>query len=220
MNLFAPNMIFHKEVGWLVKESVKADIQDQIESFSELPDGWHYGEGCGATEYAVKQAIGICSQLLMHNIEEMEVFPGIHGGISVFGYRDEHVFEVFCDQNGFIDILHEVNGNTSYEQDYITLHEVVSYLRRLPWMAELLASKSLLGFSTQNCLIKSYDASQVMLSPSHHTTEEYQSYLQDVPGRTAAPNAGTFFTITTPIYRGPHQSYGELTPPTYLLKPA
>ena len=54
--------------------------------------------------------------------------------ISVFGYRDEHVFEVFCDQNGFIDILHEVNGNTSYEQDYITLHEAqLVTLGRLPF---------------------------------------------------------------------------------------
>ena len=210
--------LFNDNLVWIAKENKNTSIPSQIYSFSTLPDGWHYGEGCGATKHAVTKAMKVYSQLLRHKIDEIEVYPGIHGGISIFGYRDGHVLEVFCDQNGFIDILHEVSGNTSYEKDDISLDEVVSYLRGLPWMAEL-STQKLLGFSTLNYSIKSYNASPVMLSPCHQITAVYPSYRQDAPERAVALNANTFLVTTSPRFRETHLYSGELPPPTYRLQP-
>ncbi len=202
--------------NWTTKQNEDSHILDKIRSFSELPDGWHYGEGRGATEQAQEMAKMICSQLPEFGID-IKLFPGIYGGITIFGCRDSHFFEIFCSEDGLIDILHEFEGNTLSEQDDKSLGEAIQYLRDQLWDAEswmesFLKEKSL-GFSTLYYSTKNYNDLQAMLLPGHQKTAVYQFSLQNAPEDAAVLNADTF-VVTTQILT--HPSYGEYFPASYL----
>ena len=209
MKLAQDLLMFNEDIGWSAGTREGAAIRDRIHSFSDLEEGWHYGEGRSATDLAVTRALEVCSQLQEHDFNEVEVFPGIHGGITVFGYRGDDVLEIYCDQGGLIDLLHEVNGDVVYEWDDRPLSEVIGYLRGLPWMVELLKKKWLFDYSTLNSLIRRYDASLAMPSPSLPKMEEYRLFLSDVPEIAATPNADTLIVFTTPTFQETRLSFGR-----------
>lgn len=105
---------------------------EQIQSFAHLPDGWHYGEGRGATPEALSAALEI-DGLLINRVEEIEVFPAVDGGVMVSGYLDEHNLEVMCAPSGRMDLWHEENNTLVHEQRGISTRAFVSYLEGLEW---------------------------------------------------------------------------------------
>ena len=104
----------------------------QIRSFAHLPDGWHYGEGRGATPEALSAALAI-DGLLVDRVEEIEVFPAVDGGVLVSGYLDEHNLELTCAPSGRMDLWHEENDTLVLEQRGISTREFLSYLDDLGW---------------------------------------------------------------------------------------
>ena len=204
------------DVNRMVKENEDSYILDKIRSFSELPDGWHYGEGRGATEQAQVTAQKVCSQLPEFGID-MKLFPGIHGGITIFGCRDSHFFEIFCSENGLIDILHEYEGNTLPEQDDKSLGEAIQYLRDQLWDAESWVESSLKEKSLDSSILyystKNDNDLQAMLLPGQQKMVVYQFSPQNAPEDAAVLNADTF-AVTTQVLTRP--SYGEYFPANYL----
>ncbi len=122
---------------FLVDATPRQDKQDaaiiKIDSFVDLPNGWHYGEGRGATKLAVNSARTMHALLMEHNVNEVEVFPDANGGILLSGYYDEETLEVFCDHDGKINILHEVGNEITYEKDDVSAQEVKGYVGGLLW---------------------------------------------------------------------------------------
>ena len=104
-------------------------------SFSQLPDGWNYGEGRGATEDAVTAAIELNS-LLVRYAHEIEVFPGVDGGILLCGYYEDQVLEIRCDPSGRMDMWLEVADEPVYEQDAVSLDTISAFLGDLGWQAK------------------------------------------------------------------------------------
>ena len=102
----------------------------QIRSFAHLPDGWHYGEGRGATREALSAALEI-DELLIDRVEEIEVFPAVDGGVLVSGYIDEHNLELTCAPSGRMDLWHEESDTLVYEQRGISTRAFLSHLEDL-----------------------------------------------------------------------------------------
>lgn len=178
-------------------------IRDQIHSFRDLALGWHYGEGRGATKLAVEAALTIHSHFIKCDINEIEVFPEIDGGILVSGYHERHTLEVFCDQDGHTNFLHEINDEICYEKDNVPMEKIVEYLGGLPWR-----SKNLFDFFIQCTTARSSDDLQVLHSKIHQTIAELQSLTLNVQKKKAALNANTYGVfisrnhLATPLFSG------------------
>ena len=107
--------------------------ETQIRAFAQLREGWHYGEGRGATEKAMATALEVDSRLLACNVHEVEVFPGVDGGILLSVYHENDTLEVRCDPSGRMDMLHEVNDEVVNERHGVSLEKIGAYLEGLEW---------------------------------------------------------------------------------------
>lgn len=109
-----------------------------IESFLDLPDGWQYGEGRGATEAAHDTALKIDALLLRTGARVIEAFPYLDGGILVCGrYANEDV-EVSCEPDGLtLSLCHAMDDEPHYEEDDCNFDFISDYIKRLPWALRL-----------------------------------------------------------------------------------
>ena len=107
--------------------------ETQIRAFAQLREGWHYGEGRGATEKAMATALEVDSRLLACNVHKVEVFPGVDGGILLSVYHENDTLEVRCDPSGRMDMLHEVNDEVVNERHGVSLEKIGAYLEGLEW---------------------------------------------------------------------------------------
>ena len=168
------------------------EISRRILSFLELRDGWHYGEGRGATRLAVDLAIRIRDLLAPFNLDGIEVFPDVSGGILVSGYYYNGVFEIFCDADGELEVEHRIEQDTIFESTDMQFEDLTEYLRR-----ELWESMRLSDFFIPNITAIRSDDLKVWYSSAHLPLEHYQSSTPSVQERLAEPSANTFVCITT-----------------------
>jgi len=178
-----------------------ASQEAQIRSFAQLPNGWHYGEGRGATDKAVATAVGANSLLLMHGAHDVEAFPDVEGGILLSGYHGDHTLEILCDPSGRMDMLHEANDEVVKDRGRVSLEEVDAYIRGLEW-----TPKNLFVYFIQCTSASERDASRVWLS-SHPPVEGYRSSTPGALWTIAAENVpisvGTIkASPDTPMFSG------------------
>ena len=169
--------------------------ETQIRSFAQLPDGWHYGEGCGATEKAIETALEVNSLLLECNAHEVEVFPGVDGGILLSGYQEDDTLQVRCDPSGRMDMLHEVNDEVFNEQRRVSLEEIGTYLEGLEW-----TPKNSFVYCIQTISADKGVDSQVRLF-SHPPTEE--ASLFSIPGALLTIAVANVPTLISTIKASP-----------------
>lgn len=80
----------------------------KIDSFSELPKGWHYGDGEAALKDVIDAALKIEAHLRMIGFSHTDAFPGADGEIMVVGYRGDHDLEVTLIPGDEFEIIHVV----------------------------------------------------------------------------------------------------------------
>lgn len=189
------------------------DVVDQIYSFERLQDGWHYGEGCSATELAVRLALWANSRLVECNASDVEVFPDVDGGILVSGYHEDETLEILCGPTGQIDMVHEDGENVIYERKNTLPHEVLQYLRGLSW-----ESMKLSGFFIQSTSAGDTGGLRVWLSRIPPTKVVYRLSTHNVLENVVEPNAHTYIVSTTPKHQEIPPSFGELIQPNYQIE--
>ena len=167
-------------------------ILHRILSFLELRDGWHYGEGRGATRPAVDLAIRIKDLLTSFDLEEIEAFPDVNGGILVSGYCDDDIFEIFCGADGNLEIEHRIEQDGVFESADVQFDDLAEYLRRKLWESMRLSD----FFIPSITAIRSDDL-RVWYSSAQLPLERYQSSTPSAPEKKAEPSANTFLCITT-----------------------
>ncbi len=111
----------------------ESSTETLIQSFSSLPDGWHYGSGQGATKEATNLALDICKLLMKYNANELGAFPDVEGGILVTGYNNDHTIEIFCKPDRLLDLLHETDDSVISEFSDLKYSEIEDYLKKLKW---------------------------------------------------------------------------------------
>ncbi|MYC28162.1 MAG: hypothetical protein F4X63_09260 [Nitrospira sp. SB0662_bin_26] len=200
------------ELNYNAEENPK--IRAQIRSFRDLDHGWHYGEGRGATELAIEAALTIHSYFIKYGIREIEVFPDLDGGILVSGYHEKHTLEVFCNQDGHTDIIHETNDEVVHKKKDVMIDEIVEYLGGLSWRL-----KKLFDSFIANTIVRKSSDLRAWHSRIPQEIEEYQLSTRNVQKRVAGLNVNTY---AVSISQNPQEtllSFGESLPPIYPKKP-
>ena len=180
----------------------------KIRSFAQLPDGWHYGEGCAATEQAVTAALDVNAQFLMHIPDAVEAFPAVDGGVMVGGYWGGHTLEIVCGPSGRLDMVHELDDEVAAERSDVSLDEVTAYMGEMGWTPQTnLSEYFILGTSAS---IRG--DSRVWLS-SHRLEGEFLYSTRGVLSRAAGVSAVTLrnFTPGLPAIRGYSGGSGEIS---------
>ncbi len=155
-----PDMSQGGDINYSTEEN--PEIRHQIRSFHNLAQGWHYGEGRGATDCAVVEALAVYNYFLEYKVKTIEVFPDIDGGILVSGYYKQHTLDVLCTHDGYINLLHEVDDEEFTEKEKISRDEFAAYLGGLLWETE-----NLFGFFIIDTLATTRDDSKVRLFKIH-----------------------------------------------------
>ncbi|MCY4051933.1 MAG: hypothetical protein OXF60_10645 [Gammaproteobacteria bacterium] len=178
-------------------------IKKQIVSFIDLQDGWHFGEGVGASDTAVKAAHDVYDLMIKNGAEEIEAFPAIDGGILISGYFDNESLDVSCRPDGTMEIDHEVNNVLKNEKQGLRLNNVRTYLEKLNWNKK----KSLFGYYIPGISAGESNDIQVRLSNLPAMVLESPPLAPNVLLKVTETNANISMNITeesllTPTYFG------------------
>ncbi len=200
----APYAVYESPSGTVVSGTEANDRATcQILSFARLRNGWHYGEGRGATGIAVDLALAVNSLLSGRNAHEIEVFPDVGGGILVSGYRENETLEILCGPGGRMDVLHEIDGDIAHERRDVSLDEIDEYARGLAW-----TSKKSYDYFIPGTSVKERDVSRVWRSGTLQVAAVYRSSQHSVLENVAEPNAHTYIVFTTPRFPEIHRFSG------------
>ena len=67
---------------------------DKLESFAELPLGWHYGEGIPPGDALISCVTEINNQVYRLGFSRTDAFPGISGNIMLTIYQGKHMIDL------------------------------------------------------------------------------------------------------------------------------
>ena len=113
-----------------------SDTSRKIQSFMDLPVGWHYGEGQPCAPSIRDAALQTHAFLLGLGFAETDAFPGIDGGLLLTIYHAAHYFELRFENDGTITYRHEIDDIEIDEQEALGLQQVQTLLlayRQEPW---------------------------------------------------------------------------------------
>lgn len=166
-------------------------IEDKIRSFRTLPEGWHFGEGVGATDVTVNTAIFVTDLLSRFWVHDMDAFPCVDGGVLVHGYRGDDTIEIQCDPDGRIHIAHERGRDSLHEREDVSMDEIKEYLGELKW-----GQISSFEFSIQDITVLNVDDTQVRLSNPRQATREFPYSIWSV-ALLSADRCATISALST-----------------------
>lgn len=118
----------------MTEQEFKQTVAHKILEFAALPEGWHFGEGVGATSDAVDSALSISALLADHQARNVEAFPCVDGGVLVHGYQGDDVLEIQCDPDRSIHFVHERSGGLVKDRESVSIDDIESYLGELAWV--------------------------------------------------------------------------------------
>ena len=81
-------------------------MRDKIESYRDLPQGWHYGEGEAFSQDVIDRALALESQIRQYGIET-DAFPGLGGEVLLIAYQDNKTWDVCVEPNGTVTLTGE-----------------------------------------------------------------------------------------------------------------
>ena len=150
-------------------------VQKKINSFSELRDGWHFGDGVAPTPETIKNAIDFLN--LTRAFREIDAFPGPSGEISISFYFGDDTVEIIFEPNGTITSIYDQADKD--ELDYresiqpnealVILYVAQTKLTRNLWMNHLSESSRL-----KDIIVKSINDSPLSHSVTPMTAQVYQ----------------------------------------------
>ncbi len=177
-----------------------------IDSFRDLPNGWQYGEGRGATEAAHETALKIDALLLSTAARVIEAFPYLDGGVLVCGrYANEDV-EVSCEPDGrTLNLCHAIDDEPHCEEDDCDIAFITDYIERLPW------AQRLFGYSTPGTIVLiRADTSRPRFRIPAQMGEPLASAL-NVPDEKAEASANTSWHVITQTCPANDRYFGTST---------
>ena len=182
---------------------LKQAVEGQIKEFAALPNGWHFGEGIGATEVAVDLALVVNTLLTDYRARNIEAFPCVDGGVLVHGYQGHDVLEIQCDPDNKVHLVHECNGDLVKEKEDISIDDIECYLGELAWLP---ISSSVI--STQSTTAMNW--ADIPVPPFNRLRRVWDSLcsVHSVESNVAAPNA-TIFIISTKGTEPRRVSFGD-----------
>ncbi len=177
--------------------------EGKIRRFSELGDGWHYGEGVAFDASVLRRSVALHWQVMREGYFTTDAFPGLYGQVVVTIYDGDHYVEYSVEPDGTIEYVYECEGREIQSEVGLTTDAAIGKLRDLrkePWKSSESSSSSTMTYI-------SADFSPALFSPQAGGLEEASpssanSALQSPEPPSASTSAGT-----TPTYqRNPRYS--------------
>lgn len=106
-------------------------IARKVDSFLNLPRGWHYGEGEPPALHTVNTAKEIINFFGSIGFTRIDAFPGLLGEVMITGYAFDHCLEFIIETDGRISLAHEMNGEECYARDNLLQREAKTEARRI-----------------------------------------------------------------------------------------
>ena len=195
--------------------AAKASTPAKIISFSDLPVGWHYGEGGPPTSSTIDLAQDLYWSLEALGYTQTDAFPGIHGEVMVTGYWGTRYAELIAEKDDTISIHLERDGDEIYSEEHRPFEEAAAALEHFSTEEDDTVVEG--KWSTSD----SYTKNILMLTPittasrvwllEIPTAAGFQSY--NVPASTQGVvqyvNTPASFTLNTS--QAIRRSFGNLT---------
>lgn len=103
----------------------------KLESFAELPEGWHYGRGGPISKETLLLAKELHAQIIQLALSPTDAFPGADGEVQLTAYPKNHFISLTIEPTGEISLCHELDGveqrtiEAAQRKDIIkALHEI------------------------------------------------------------------------------------------------
>jgi len=79
----------------------------KLRSFSELPQGWHYGRGGPIASDVLELTARIYNDLLILGLSRTDVFPDPAGGVLLTAYQGSHYVGIDVGADLSLSLVHE-----------------------------------------------------------------------------------------------------------------
>lgn len=112
----------------LFTNSLTTNTSKKINSFKELPAGWHYGTGGGVTDDVASIALDLHSALLLSGLTKTDAFPGAGGEVLLTGYYRDHYIALTIEPDGRVDCAHELNGEELQASENLSKQEAQAWV--------------------------------------------------------------------------------------------
>lgn len=182
-------------------------------SFSDLPEGWHYGTGRAPTTAVIRRSVLVMKEMHTSGATTIEVFPHASDGVLVVGYNGDDSMEVFCGLDEKHDFVLEVNDRECFSVEGVSFYEALAQIRRHRWPEN----------SCTLC-IPSTTAEQkggtLALPSACHRTGASRSSIGPASELHGVPSANISHSFTRPQSLVILPSSGNLTGTPYLEKAA
>lgn len=99
-----------------------------ISSFSELPDGWHFGSGTSPTMTNLNIMRDVLRSASDLGFQTFEAFPGVDGEVQLAIYDGVHFYAITLEADNLFTVLCELNGQQELFEERVTYYDVLSRL--------------------------------------------------------------------------------------------
>lgn len=95
----------------------RRDTRAKILSFSELEQGWHFGDGSPLNNVIIQKALDLLDLLISSGFGRTNAFPGTNGDLIVTAYFWDYYLEFTIESNEALSFILEENDNElEYEE--------------------------------------------------------------------------------------------------------
>ena len=186
----------------------------KIQSFRNLPEGWHYGSGHPPTSEMMAKAIAYENFYQLLGFVKTGAFPGVDGEIMVTAYHGEHCLELTIELDGTFRFAHEVGEQDDDYWEGLSAFEVAGRLHDATIKIRRDASTNVKPAAWNSFVSSTQSTTSISSGGSSRTwpsgLNEVRTDTWEFPASNArAPQ--TQVGQSAPIYRG-FTSTSRLTP--------
>ena len=106
-------------------------VEVKIRSFSDLADGWHFGEGGSIPEEVIGVALALSRYARELKFSEIDAFPGVNGEILLTIYHRNNVLELTIEPDLSINAVMEVDDMEVSDKEGLSVVEAKEQINRL-----------------------------------------------------------------------------------------
>lgn len=164
-----------------------------VDSFKELQEGWHYGEGVRISSELISNAHLLLCESDKLGFNRFNAFPGSDGAIQITIYDGPNYYAFTFEPDGSVSVLHEQSRKEVFTQENLSLEEALLNLEEFAF--ELCDTSEL--FTPSTLTVK---ASASMILPLEtqvrHLLGSQQMEFQFLKWNALSKEAGQFATTS------------------------
>lgn len=103
----------------------------KLNSFRNLPEGWHFGRGGPLDAKVVEEAARTYNLLIFMGLTRTNAFAGAGGEAQVVAYHRNHVVSITVEANLSFTLDHETDGDSVDYEEGLNFDNVKAKLREI-----------------------------------------------------------------------------------------